>query len=76
MNTTLNRLTTALSDRYRIERELGSGGMATVNLAGALKHHRQVAIKCSVPTSKGLLPVESLQSVGPTKNDGSPIILI
>ncbi len=29
----LNRLTAALADRYRIERELGAGGMATVYLA-------------------------------------------
>ena len=39
------RLTAALSDRYRIERELGSGGMATVYLAHDLKHDRDVAIK-------------------------------
>ena len=39
------RLTTALSDRYRIERELGAGGMATVYLAHDLKHDRKVAIK-------------------------------
>ena len=39
------RLATALSDRYRIERELGAGGMATVYLAQDLKHDRQVAIK-------------------------------
>lgn len=38
------RLRSALGDRYRIERELGSGGMATVYLAEDLKHHRQVAI--------------------------------
>ena len=38
-------LTAALSDRYRIERELGQGGMATVYLAEDLKHHRKVAIK-------------------------------
>ena len=31
------RLTTALADRYRIERELGAGGMATVYLANDLK---------------------------------------
>jgi hypothetical protein len=27
---TAPRLSTAISDRYRVERELGSGGMATV----------------------------------------------
>jgi TolB-like protein/tRNA A-37 threonylcarbamoyl transferase component Bud32/Tfp pilus assembly protein PilF len=39
------RLTAALADRYRIDRELGQGGMATVYLAEDLKHHRKVAIK-------------------------------
>ena len=37
------RLTAALADRYRIERELGAGGMATVYLAQDLKHRRKVA---------------------------------
>lgn len=45
MTTPADRLATALSDRYRIERELGQGGMATVFLAEDLKHHRKVAIK-------------------------------
>ena len=40
-----DRLKTALSDRYRIERQLGAGGMATVYLAHDLKHDREVAIK-------------------------------
>ncbi len=40
---------TALADRYRIERELGEGGMATVYLAEDLKHHRPVAIKVLKP---------------------------
>ena len=43
------RLAAALADRYRIERELGRGGMATVYLAEDLKHHRQVAIKVLRP---------------------------
>ena len=46
---TLDRLTTALADRYRIARELGAGGMATVYLAHDLKHDRDVAIKVLHP---------------------------
>ena len=41
----LAQFQTALSDRYAVERELGSGGMATVYLATDLRHGRQVAIK-------------------------------
>ncbi len=44
-----DRLAAALSDRYRIERELGQGGMATVYLAQDLKHDRKVAIKVLRP---------------------------
>ena len=43
------RLAAALADRYRIERELGAGGMATVYLAEDLKHRRQVAVKVLRP---------------------------
>ena len=42
-------LGTALADRYRIERELGAGGMATVYLARDLRHDRDVAIKVLHP---------------------------
>ncbi len=45
MNTDFSPLRAALADRYRIERELGAGGMATVYLAADLKHDRKVAIK-------------------------------
>jgi len=41
----LERLQQALADRYRVERELGAGGMATVYLAHDLKHDRPVALK-------------------------------
>jgi serine/threonine-protein kinase len=44
-DTRSDHLAAALADRYRLERALGSGGMATVYLAEDLKHHRQVAIK-------------------------------
>src|SRR5688500_8533282 len=45
METTLDRLRSALAGRYEIERELGRGAMATVYLAKDLKHNRNVAIK-------------------------------
>jgi len=44
VTTLLDRLRTALADRYAIERELGQGGMATVYLAEDLKHKRKVAV--------------------------------
>jgi len=43
------RLQQLLSDRYRLERELGGGGMALVFLAEDLKHRRPVAIKVLRP---------------------------
>jgi hypothetical protein len=52
------RLRTALADRYRIERELGAGGMATVYLAEDLKHDRKVAIKVLKPELAAVLGAE------------------
>ena len=51
----LDRLTAALADRYRIERELGEGGMATVYLARDLRHERDVAIKVLKPELAAVL---------------------
>jgi dienelactone hydrolase len=45
MLTLMERLQAALRERYRIEGEIGRGGMATVFLAEDLKHHRKVAVK-------------------------------
>jgi tRNA A-37 threonylcarbamoyl transferase component Bud32/TolB-like protein/tetratricopeptide (TPR) repeat protein len=42
-------LARALADHYRLEREIGAGGMATVYLAQDLKHHRSVAVKVLRP---------------------------
>lgn len=56
----LDRLKAALADRYRIERELGSGGMATVYLAQDLKRDRQVALKVMRP--------ELAASLGPERS--------
>ena len=55
MSGPIDRLTLALADRYRIERELGAGGMATVYLAPDLKHNRQVAIKVLKPELAAVL---------------------
>ena len=49
MTEPLDRLTAALAGRYRVEQELGHGGMATVYLAQDVKHERQVAIKVLRP---------------------------
>ncbi len=54
----LDRLRASLADRYRIERELGAGGMAKVYLAEDLKHHRQVAIKVLKPELTAVLGAE------------------
>jgi len=54
----LDRLESALSDRYQIVREIGSGGMATVYLADDLKHNRKVAVKVLRPELAAALGTE------------------
>ena len=52
----ITRLNTALEGRYRIERELGEGGMATVYLADDIKHERKVALKVLSLARLGVRP--------------------
>src|SRR5687768_10407965 len=44
-----DRIRTAIGGIYRLEREVGRGGMATVYLAEDVKHHRKVALKVLHP---------------------------
>jgi Tol biopolymer transport system component len=52
------KLSAAIADRYRIERELGAGGMATVYLAQDLKHDRKVALKVLKPELAAVIGAE------------------
>jgi len=72
----LDRLTTALADRYTIEREIGSGGMATVYLAHDVKHDRKVAVKVLHPELAALIGAERfLNEIKVTANLQHPHIL-
>jgi serine/threonine protein kinase len=55
----VRELKSALLDRYRLDREIGAGGMATVFLAQDLKHDRPVALK--------ILRPELAASLGPER---------
>jgi eukaryotic-like serine/threonine-protein kinase len=70
------RLATALADRYRIERELGQGGMATVYLAHDLRHSRRVALKVLHPDLAAALGAERfLAEIATTASLQHPHIL-
>jgi Tol biopolymer transport system component len=72
----LDRLTVALADRYRVERELGQGGMATVFLAHDLRHHRQVALKVLRPELAAVIGADRfLHEITTTANLQHPHIL-
>jgi len=70
------RLTAALADRYRIERQLGEGGMATVYLAEDLRHDRKVALKVLRPELAAVIGAERfLAEIRTTANLQHPHIL-
>ena len=70
------RLYGALADRYKIERHLGEGGMATVYLAEDLKHKRKVAVKVLRPELAAVLGAERfVQEITTTANLQHPHIL-
>jgi eukaryotic-like serine/threonine-protein kinase len=72
----IERLSAALADRYRIERELGQGGMATVYLAEDLKHHRKVAVKVLRPELAAVIGADRfLAEIKTTANLQHPHIL-
>ena len=72
----LERLKRALADRYRLERELGAGGMATVYLAHDIKHNRNVAIKVLKPELAATLgPERFLREIETTAHLRHPHIL-
>jgi len=72
----MERLRAGLADRYRIERELGAGGMATVYLAHDVRHDRKVAIKVLRPELSAVLGADRfLAEIRTTANLQHPHIL-
>jgi len=72
----ISRLNAALEGRYRIERELGAGGMATVYLAEDLRHQRKVAVKVLRPELAAVVGADRfLSEIKTTANLQHPHIL-
>ncbi len=70
------KLADSLADRYRFERELGAGGMATVYLAQDIKHDRKVAVKVLRPELGAVIGAERfLAEIKTTANLQHPHIL-
>jgi serine/threonine-protein kinase len=73
---TLERLNTALTGRYTVERELGAGGMATVYVAHDARHDRRVALKVLRPELAAVIGAERfLAEIKTTANLQHPHIL-
>ncbi len=76
MSEAITRLNAALEGRYRIESELGEGGMATVYLADDIKHERKVALKVLKPELAAVVGAERfLAEIKTTANLQHPNIL-
>ena len=76
MSDTVARLNAALEGRYRIDRELGEGGMATVYLADDLRHERKVALKVLKPELAAVVGADRfLAEIKTTANLQHPHIL-
>ena len=72
----LGRLQSALAERYRLDREIGAGGMATVYLAADLRHDRKVALKVLRPELAAVYWCRAVPSpVSSTANLQHPHIL-
>jgi serine/threonine protein kinase len=72
----LGRLQSALADRYRLDREIGAGGMATVYLAEDVRHDRRVALKVLRPELAAVIGAERfLAEIKLTANLQHPHIL-
>ena len=76
MSDPITRLNAALEGRYRIESELGEGGMATVYLADDVKHERKVALKVLKPELAAMVGADRfLAEIETTANLQHPHIL-
>jgi serine/threonine-protein kinase len=72
----IEQIRSALAERYAVEQEIGSGGMATVYLAEDLKHHRKVAVKMQRPELAAVIGAERfLKEIEVTANLQHPHIL-
>lgn len=70
MSDPIQRLSTALEGRYRIERTLGEGGMAIVYLAADLKHGHKVTPKVLAPELGAVVGADRFLAEIKTTADG------